>query len=105
MARGWWQNEHNKGGEQDDKKEMHLDFQFEWIRAQTQKRVIQLAGMALASDFVSERLQTSHVRVLTSARPSYFVLGICFCRLQARWQCNCPGSYTGKMQIICMSYH
>ena len=54
IARGWWQTElHNSGGSQSGKEEV-LDFQFEWIRAHTQKRVISLAGMALASDFVSD---------------------------------------------------
>merc|ERR1712194_886733 len=64
MARGWWQTEHDKGVDQDDK----VDFQFEWIRAQTQKRVIQLAGIALASDFtpgkVAVQLSTDLYRLM-----------------------------------------
>jgi len=55
IARGWWQekiDESGGEGDQSEKKEM-MDFQFEWIRANTQKRVIRLAGLALASDFVS----------------------------------------------------
>ena len=60
IARGWWQTElHNSGGSQSGKEEV-LDFQFEWIRAHTQKRVISLAGMALASDFVSDTTTFIH---------------------------------------------
>ena len=48
MARGWWQ---------DNKKERGVrDFQFEWIRAVTQQKVIQLAGLALASDFTPRKV-------------------------------------------------
>mmetsp|Transcript_1092 Transcript_1092/g.1995 ORF Transcript_1092/g.1995 Transcript_1092/m.1995 type:complete len:776 (-) Transcript_1092:1102-3429(-) len=54
IARGWWQTD--KGGEDQPDKEEILDFQFEWIRAHTQKRVIQLAGMALASDFTPRKV-------------------------------------------------
>lgn len=52
IARGWWRTEQSKNGEDKSEKEV-MDFQFEWIRAHTQKKVIQLAGIALASDFVS----------------------------------------------------
>jgi len=47
MARGWWQ---------DNKNERGRDFQFEWIRAVTQQKVIQLAGLALASDFTPRKV-------------------------------------------------
>lgn len=50
IAQKWWQTELHKDDKSD--KEEILDFQFEWIRAHTQKKVIQLAGIALASDFV-----------------------------------------------------
>ena len=50
IARGWW-----TANDQVDKEEVK-DFQFEWIRANTHKHVIRLAGMALASDFVSVML-------------------------------------------------
>ena len=56
MAEGWWQSElQKKGGDSADRAEV-LDFQFEWIRGHTQKRVIQLAGMALASDFTPRKV-------------------------------------------------
>lgn len=47
MARGWWQ---------DNKKERGRDFQFEWIKQVTQQKVIQLAGLALASDFTPRKV-------------------------------------------------
>lgn len=53
IARGWWQTELNKSSGSQDHKEDILDFQFEWIRAHTQTQMIRLAGLALASDFVS----------------------------------------------------
>jgi hypothetical protein len=53
MARGWWQSE-NAG--ENASTEKALDFQFEWIRNQTQKRVIQLAAVALASDFTPRKV-------------------------------------------------
>lgn len=49
MARGWWQ-ENEKGGWE------KRDFQFEWIRAVTQKKVIELAGFALANDFTPRKV-------------------------------------------------
>jgi hypothetical protein len=49
MARGWWQ-ENEKGGWES------RDFQFEWIRAVTQKKVIELAGFALANDFTPRKV-------------------------------------------------
>jgi len=56
MSEGWWQSElQKKGGDSADRAEV-LDFQFEWIRGHTQKRVIQLAGMALASDFTPRKV-------------------------------------------------
>lgn len=58
IARGWWQekiDESGGEGDQSEKKEM-MDFQFEWIRANTQKRVIRLAGLALASDFTPRKV-------------------------------------------------
>ena len=54
MARGWWQSE--AGEKAQNSKEKVLDFQFEWIRAHTQKRVIQLAAVALASDFTPRKV-------------------------------------------------
>ena len=48
MAREWWQD--NK------KEERGRDFQFEFIRAVTQQKVIQLAGLALASDFTPRKV-------------------------------------------------
>lgn len=60
MARGWWHSEWSKSNASDDKngnaKPDMVDFQFEWIRAHTQKRVIQLAGIALSSDFTPRRV-------------------------------------------------
>ena len=53
MARGWWQSE--TGGEKAQKEKI-LDFQFEWIRAHTQKRIIQLAAVALGSDFTPRKV-------------------------------------------------
>ena len=57
MAKGWWQSEQDKkgGGGQTDGEEIK-DFQFEWIRNHTQKKVIQLAGLALASDFTPRKV-------------------------------------------------
>ena len=46
-------NHHRKNKPQ---KEEILDFQFEWIRAHTQQKVIQLAGLALASDFTPRKV-------------------------------------------------
>lgn len=54
MARGWWQSE--TSGDKAQNKEKVLDFQFEWIRAHTQKKVIQLAAVALASDFTPRKV-------------------------------------------------
>ena len=54
MARGWWQSE--AGDKAQNTNEKVLDFQFEWIRAHTQKRVIQLAAVALASDFTPRKV-------------------------------------------------
>jgi len=48
LAREWWQD--NK------KEERGRDFQFEFIRAVTQQKVIQLAGLALASDFTPRKV-------------------------------------------------
>ena len=53
MAKGWWQSEN--AGEHAQKDNV-LDFQFEWIRNHTQKRVIQLAAVALASDFTPRKV-------------------------------------------------
>jgi hypothetical protein len=52
MARGWW----SENGGENASTEKVLDFQFEWIRNQTQKRVIQLAAVALASDFTPRKV-------------------------------------------------
>jgi hypothetical protein len=48
MARGWWQDNKMERGAR--------DFQFEWIRAVTQQKVIQLAGLALASSFTPRKV-------------------------------------------------
>lgn len=56
LARGWWQSETSGVKAHNSKEEKVLDFQFEWIRAQTQKRVIQLAAAALASDFTPRKV-------------------------------------------------
>ena len=79
MARGWWEStattnggtaggrnkEERKGADTNEGKNVTthkptkdeiLDFQFEWIRAHTQQKVIQLAGLALASDFTPRKV-------------------------------------------------
>jgi hypothetical protein len=56
MARGWWQSETSGDNKAQNSKDKVLDFQFEWIRAHTQKRVIQLAAVALASDFTPRKV-------------------------------------------------
>mmetsp|Transcript_16627 Transcript_16627/g.33676 ORF Transcript_16627/g.33676 Transcript_16627/m.33676 type:complete len:1100 (+) Transcript_16627:209-3508(+) len=61
IARGWWESTTAETGAQeregsDSKDNKAIDFEFEWIRAQTQKRVIQLAGLALASDFTPRKV-------------------------------------------------
>ncbi|KAL7542728.1 hypothetical protein ACHAXR_012261 [Thalassiosira sp. AJA248-18] len=56
IARGWWQTELNKSGDDQADQQEVLDFHFEWIRAHTQKHVIRLAGMALASDFTPRKV-------------------------------------------------
>eukprot|EP00804_Cyclotella_cryptica_P021637 CCRYP_020652-RB/>CCRYP_020652-RB protein AED:0.16 eAED:0.16 QI:30/1/1/1/1/0.66/3/1861/1013 len=56
LARGWWQSETSGVKAHNAKEAKVLDFQFEWIRAQTQKRVIQLAAAALASDFTPRKV-------------------------------------------------
>mmetsp|Transcript_37812 Transcript_37812/g.85087 ORF Transcript_37812/g.85087 Transcript_37812/m.85087 type:complete len:915 (+) Transcript_37812:113-2857(+) len=55
IARGWWAQELEKkkaDGEDMEK----VDFQFEWLRKLTQRRVIELAGLALASDFTPSKI-------------------------------------------------
>ena len=50
MISGWWAEELEKKKADGDDMEK-VDFQFEWLRKLTQRRVIELAGLALASDF------------------------------------------------------
>ncbi len=59
IARGWWESTTAETGAQEREgsdRTKTIDFEFEWIRAQTQKRVIQLAGLALASDFTPRKV-------------------------------------------------
>ena len=55
LLSGWWAEELEKkkaDGEDTEK----VDFQFEWLRKLTQRRVIELAGLALASDFTPSKI-------------------------------------------------
>ncbi|KAL7553282.1 hypothetical protein ACHAWF_016539 [Thalassiosira exigua] len=89
IARGWWQTELNK--DNGNEKDKVLDFQFEWIRAHTQKKVVRLAGIVLASDFTPRKVAVQLSNDLHRCGNSFYII----------YSCSITTSFLPDGNILC----